>query len=267
MRLIIGGLLLVCTSTLSAQSNPSPSQAADSPTYLNPSTRLLLSLPAGPVAPTPPPGGPVSARQLAVPRKAVKELERGASAYQAFELQSAVAHLQTAIRIYPPFMQAHNNLGAAYIDLHEYELAANEFRQAIALDAGAAQPYNNLALTLFLLKRYPEAEAAARRALDLNPTAASVRATLGRTLIAQNQNTAEAVDLLRQASAELPDARLSLAQVLIQRCSLDEAAVELRAYLQNSDPATKQTAELWLAQTASPAKRSQCSSLWTGRRP
>jgi tetratricopeptide (TPR) repeat protein len=228
---------------------------------------MLLSMPVAPVAPIPPPGEPVSARQLVVPRKAAKELDRAAKAYQAFEPQSAVAHLQTALRIYPHFMQAHNNLGAAYIDLHEYELAANEFRQAIALDAVAAQPYNNLSLTLFFLKRYPEAEIAARQALHLDPTLASARATLGRALIAQNQNTDEAVDLLRQASTELPDARLPLAQVLIRRCFLDEAATELRAYLQNPDPATKQTAEQWLAEAVVLPNRSHCDSLLTERKP
>ena len=229
--------------------------------------RMLLSMPVAPVAPTPPPGEPVSAHQLVVPRKAVKELDRAATAYQVFQLQSAVAHLQTAIQIYPQFMQAHNNLGAAYIDLREYELAANEFRQAIALDAAAAQPHNNLSLTLFLLERYPEAEIAARQALRLDPTLASARATLGRILIAQNQNTAEAVDLLRQASTELPDARLPLAQVLIRRCSLDEAATELRVYLQNPDPAAKQTAEHWLAQAIALPNRSHCDSLSTEHKP
>jgi tetratricopeptide (TPR) repeat protein len=267
MRLIISGLLLVCASTLYAQSNSSTSHAVDAPSYLNPSTRLLLSLPVGSVKSTPPPGEPVSARQLAVPRKAVKELERGATAYRKFELQTAVTHLQAAIRIYPHFMQAHNNLGAAFIALREYELAATEFRQAIALDAAAAQPYNNLSLTLFLLKRYPEAESAARQALHLDPALASARATLGRTLIAQNQNTAEAVDLLRRASSELPDARLPLAEVLIRRGSLDEAATELRAYLQNPDPATKQTAEQWLARATVPSTHSQCAARSTERKP
>jgi tetratricopeptide (TPR) repeat protein len=228
---------------------------------------MLLSMPVAPVAPTPPPGEPVSARRLDVPRKAVKELDRAASAYEALKLQSAVTHLQTALRIYPHFMQAHNNLGAAYIDLHEYELAANEFRQAIALDAVAAQPYNNLSLTLLLLKRYPEAEIAARQALHLDPTLASARATLGRTLLAQNQNTAEAVDLLRRASTELPDAKLPLARVLIRRCSLDEAATELRAYLQSPDPAMKQTAEQWLAQAVALSNRSHCGPLPTERKP
>jgi tetratricopeptide (TPR) repeat protein len=261
MSSLVFGLILVCASTLSAQSNSRFARLDLDPVLnLDATSRSLLALPFVPVPQSPQPAGLVSARDLNIPPKAAKELERAAGDYQAFQLDSAVRHLQKALRIYPGFMQAHNNLGAAYLDLRDYEHAAAEFRQAIALQSDAPQPHTNLALTLLMLGRYSEAETAARQALQLDPSRAAVRATLGRILAAENRNTLEAVALLRAASEELPDARLPMAQVLLRRCAFADAAAELRVYLQHPEPDGKATAERWLAQANAASRGSGCAA-------
>src|SRR5262249_574105 len=127
-------------------------------------------------------GETISTRELLIPPKAVKELQRALAARQSGDVPSSVRHVEKALQIYPGCLEAHTNLGSLYVELTEYEKAAGEFRKAIELAPRMVQPVSNLSVALFLLKRYPEAEAAARRALDLDSRNPTARYMLGTTL-------------------------------------------------------------------------------------
>jgi tetratricopeptide (TPR) repeat protein len=207
------------------------------------------------------PTNTVSVQELLVPSKAVKEFQRSLKAAQSGDFQSAAEHLQKAIRIDPDFAEAHNNLGASYIGLNQYERAISEFQLSIALDSKIAETHRNLGLGLFLLRRYPEAELAARRALELDPQRNTVRYTLGRILAAEGGSSPEAEHLLRQSMAEFPDARLPLAQILLNQGANARAADELRIYLQSpgANPAVKQAVQCWVAKITGTDQKVACS--------
>jgi Flp pilus assembly protein TadD len=190
----------------------------------------------------------ISIHELLLPAGAVKEFQRSEKAVRAGDFRSAAEHLQKALQIAPAFVQAHNNLGASYIQLNEYESAVAEFQAAIALDAKIGEPYRNLGLGLFLLRRYPEAEVAARQAFQLDPQRSPARYTLGRILAAEGSGSNEAEQLLRQSVSDFPDARLPLAQVFLNKGVPELAAAELRGYLKSphADPVKKQAVQSWL---------------------
>lgn len=190
--------------------------------------------------------GTVPTRQLLIPQKAVKELQRSQTAFAAGDITSSARHLEKALQIYPESLEAHNNLGSRYIDLREYEKAAAEFQKAIEIDPRVMQPVSNLSVALFLLQRYPEAETAARRALNLDPRNSTARYMLGTILATEKRNPLEAVTLLRQTRSEFSDSRLLLAMVLTRLGNVEEAKDELREYLNAPDPAKKQNVERWL---------------------
>ena len=194
------------------------------------------------------PGGTISVKQLAIPMKAVKEFQRSQKSFHAGDFQSACAHLEKAVRIYPNFMEAHNNLAAAYVYMREYERSAEQLRVMIAINPNVDVPYNNLSSALFSLGRYSEGEEAARRALHLNPLRPMTNYNLGRTLAAQKHYTLEAVEVLALASKQIPQARLTLALVLCHRDSFDRAADELREYLKRPDPELRQAVQQWLTE-------------------
>lgn len=229
MRVIVCILFLVLTCRVSAQTESLPHSLV-------------------PVDPTnmPAPGATISTRQLLIPPKAVKELQRAQAALVSGDAQSSARHLERALRIYPDCLEAHNNLGSRYVELNEYEKAAAEFQKAIELDPRLVQPVSNLSVSLFLLQRYPEAEAAARRALGLDPRNATARYMLGATLATEKRNPAEAMQLLRQTTSEYPDSRLLLAKISARLGNLEEAKSELREYLKAPEPAKKQNVERWL---------------------
>jgi tetratricopeptide (TPR) repeat protein len=242
MRAKLSPLLLLLSSTLCAQTEPQPRSLI--PT-LDPSH-------------VPNPRETVSTRELLVPPKALKELQRSQSALFSGDVRSSALHLEKALHIYTGYLEAHNKLGARYFDLQEYEKAAVEFQKAINIDTRMSQPYNNLSVALFLLRRYPDAEIAARRALDLDPQSSTTRYMLGCVLATEKRSSSEAIEMLRQTEGEFPDARLLLAQVLLRQGAANEAKKELRNYLNVPGVEKKQRVECWLARLEQTSATTGC---------
>jgi tetratricopeptide (TPR) repeat protein len=249
MRAIMWPLLLILTPVLYAQDQPPPDPLV--PVVAVDPSRL------------PKPGDTVATRELLIPPKAIKELQRSRTALQSGDIRSSAQHLEKALHIYPYYLEAHNNLGSRYIDLHEYEKAAAEFQKAIGLDSRILQPVSNLSVALFLLQRYPDAEVAARRALELDPHNSTAQYMLGCILATEKRDASEAMELLHRTEAEFPDARLLVAQILVRQGSFEEAKKELHSYLRVPGIEKKQKVECWLArleQTLPPSACAQASS-------
>jgi tetratricopeptide (TPR) repeat protein len=245
MRTTVWPLLLVLTPTLGAQTEPPP--------------RPFVPMVAVDPSHLPKPVETVSTRALLIPPKAMKELQRSQSAFLSGDIRSSARHLERALQIYPHYLEAHNNLGSRYIELHEYEKAAAEFRKAIDLDSRVMQPFKNLSVALFLLERYPDAEIAARRALDLDPHNSTAQYMLGCVLATEKRNPSEAMELLRQTEVALPDARLLLAQILLRQGALDEAEKELHEYLKLPGVEKKQQVGCWLARLEQASATTACA--------
>lgn len=242
MRPWIWALLLVLTSKLCAQSEPPPHLVPTEPARL---PRL---------------GETISKGELLIPPKALKELQRSQTALRSGDIRASAQHLERALQIYPNYLEARNNLGAQYIELHEYEKAVTELQKAIEINPRVAQPYNNLSVAFFSLQRYPDAEAAARRALDLDPHHATSRYILGCILATEKRNPVEAMEMLRQTKLEFPDSRLLLAEILYRRGAVDEAESELRDYLKLPGVEKKQKAECWLAHLTQTPATTNCAT-------
>jgi tetratricopeptide (TPR) repeat protein len=220
-----------------------------------------------PDVPTPPVkaapvGDTVSVHNLQLPAGAIKEFRRSEKCVGAGDFSCAAHHLQKALKVDPQFVEAHNNLGASYLQLSRYQDAVGEFEAAIALDEEMVASYRNMSLGLFMLRRYAEAETAARHALTLNPKQKAAQYSLGRALAAQGSVSTEAEQLLRETASEFPDARLSLAQVLMNRCANLDAAEELRTYLGSNavDPETRRKVQVWIDASSKGQVVSGCGS-------
>lgn len=245
---------LQCASTAFAQGNDAPRMTG---TNVRPrqwvTSDPLAETVMQPDAPAPvvkvaPMGDTVSVRNLQLLPRAIKEFHRSEKCVGSGDYSCAVHHLEKALRVDPKFVEAHNNLGASYLQLLRYQDAIGEFEAAIALDEKMVAPYRNMSVSFFLLRRYAEAEAAARQALRLNPEHKPARYSLGRALAAQGSTSPETEQLLRGSLSAFPEARLSLAQVLMNRCANLDAAAELRTYLASNavDPGTRQRVQEWI---------------------
>ena len=106
----------------------------------------------------------VSKLDLAAPKNARKEYEKGYLHLIRKELPAAIDHLARAISIYPGFVAAHDALGIAYLNLGQNQQAHDEFARAIALDDHLPGSYLNLGCAQMQLQRYPDAEEALQKA-------------------------------------------------------------------------------------------------------
>lgn len=196
-----------------------------------------------------PPSGTVPLARLSqpVPSKALKEFSRSREALRAGDVNRSVEHLEKAIRIYPAFLEAHNNLGAHYMAKGEVERAAEEFRKTAELEPASVLAHSNLGAALFSLGRYEEAEASVRRALELDPRFPKARYVLGCILAVQGKSPEEALDLLRGSASRFPLAHWNAAALLVRQGQNKEAAAALRLYLKSGHPEKRAEAEVWLA--------------------
>lgn len=230
MRANVCVLLLILASRLSAQTGKTPDS-------LVPTEQSRLPMVAG----------TISKRDLLIPARAAKELQRSQNALQSGDTRSSAQHLEKALQIYPDYLEGHNSLGARYVELHEYEKAAAEFQKAIDIDPRVMQPVNNLSVAFFLQQRYRDAEGAARRARDLDPHDPTARYMLGAILATEGRNAEEAMEMLRETKQQFPDSRLLLAKILIRLGAVEEAEKELRDYLAAPGAEKRQSVERWLA--------------------
>ena len=209
--------------------------------------------------PARPAADPVPVSQLRIPSKAVKEFERSQKAFHSGDVPTSVEHLEKAVQIFPDFLQAHLALGLRFIQLGEYQKALTEHEAAVALDPRSALTHQDLSLTLLFLNRYQEAEAEARQSLEIDSQAVAAHYVLGRSLIAQDRVTPEAMDMLRQSENVFPNASLVLALIHFRAGRTDQTIAELRNYLRApADRENKQKAECWVAQLSQQPSPSGC---------
>jgi Tfp pilus assembly protein PilF len=192
--------------------------------------------------------------QRKIPRAARREFNRAEKARRRGDGAGAIAHLRKAIAIEPRFMEAHNNLGARFMERGEHELAAAEFRAAAELDPAAAPAFSNLGVALLWLGKLEEAEKAARRAVETDGASRKYRWVLG-LILAHERNDTEALENLKAAREDYPEARLTIAAILLRQGERARAAAELRAYLQRNAARLRPQAEAWLARIEQGAER------------
>ena len=130
-----------------------------------------------------------------------------------------------------------NNLGIAYLDQLQYEVAVNAFKRVIRLRPNYADAYINVAITEIEWEKFASASSAIERALLISPR--SARAVYYRALLERRagQSNAELADL-KYVVGRYPqsrDARRELGITYYQRDDNENAIQQFEA-LQGIDP-------------------------------
>ena len=97
--------------------------------------------------------------------------ELGVNASNASDYQEAINQFQIAIANADSCHDCYQNLGLAYLELEDYDLAETAFKQAIALKADYAAAYTGLANIYNTQRRFDEAAEASAEAARLSGSA------------------------------------------------------------------------------------------------
>jgi Tfp pilus assembly protein PilF len=146
------------------------------------------------------------------------------------DYQSTLAIWQDTAEQCPSNTRAHCNLGLAYENQGEHDLAASEYRIAIGLDPRYAEAYYNLGVTLMGTRDYDSAIEQFRQAIRLDPQFAEAHYNLGFALSSQGKYE-EGIEQLQSAIRDKPQLLESynvLGAVLLKQGKIDPAIETFR---------------------------------------
>ena len=121
-------------------------------------------------------------------------------------MPDAISEYQRAVRIYPNYAEAHNNLGALLLQSGRTTEAVAEYQAAVRLDPDYPDAHSNLGGALSRIPgRLPEAVAELETAVRLDPENARRRAALGSILLQMPSRLPQAIGELEAAVKIDPD--------------------------------------------------------------
>ncbi len=177
----------------------------------------------------------VNVRALGVPKEARREMQESEKDQLDGNELLMVKHLKEAIRIYPEYADAWNNLGAYYHRTGDYEQSIQSFAKVTELDPDFYVGWMNLGGSLLAVGKYQESLEANKKALMLGPDDPIANEQLGLSHYylheyAQARERFKRVLTLDPASAAGP--QLFLAQIAIGEGDFPEAIEYLHSYLE-----------------------------------
>ncbi|MBL8228372.1 MAG: tetratricopeptide repeat protein [Bryobacterales bacterium] len=192
--------------------------------------------------------GTVSVSRLRhVPVKTARKLyNRSIEAAAKGDTRRSLDLLQAAVAEDPEYLEAWNNIGSRHMRDGNPELALDALRRAQSLDADSPHVLTNLGVVLMHLKQREEAETVSRRALRHARNDTKAEYVLGLCLFHKAANFDEAIFYLKKAKDEFPQARLSIAHILVRAGRIPEARQELENYLDVTSE-RKEFVQQWLA--------------------
>ena len=178
----------------------------------------------------------VSAKQLTIPDKALREYQEAQKELSRNDHESARRHLERAVELAPQFATAWNNLGTIAYQTRQYPRAEECFREALRQDPSAYEPLVNLGGVLINLNKLDEAYDYNLHAVLTRPNDALANAQLGMTYFGMR-----ALDLaekyLRRTveldAAHFSHPQLFLAEIHLRRGDTHAAAADLEDFLKH----------------------------------
>jgi Tfp pilus assembly protein PilF len=171
-----------------------------------------------------------------VPPRAQKEFEKAQQILLSSKkerLTECIAHLETAVSIYPNFLEAQLKLGTTYMDLGEWDKAEEALNRALQIDPKIANTLLALGELKFQRKNYVEAEKYLIDGLKLENRSWQGHFILGRLYWTRNEivKAGRQVALALQLNPNLAEAHLLGANILLRAGKREDASFEFEEYL------------------------------------
>ena len=178
-----------------------------------------------------------------IPSKAHAAYQRAMEFIGKGQLESAIGSLQEAVRLYPEYVRARNDLGVVYMKLNRLDEAAATFRQASEINKRFFHPRLNLGIVLTQQRKYKEALDILEPLFEENHGMLEVRLAYARALEGAGQlSDAEKIYRSTLESKTLPpatqaDMHFCLGVVLNRQRKFGNAVTELQKAIAINDAA------------------------------
>jgi len=200
-------------------------------------------------------GTTVSATSLSAPKDARKAYDKGHHAVESNNLTEAQQELEKAVRLYPQYATAWQDLGSVYVQQNQLEKARNAFTEARTADNAFVPAYVGLSSIAIRESKWAEAAELSARATQLDGVDFPVAFYYNSLSNFRLGNLAEAEKSARKAETlgaqrSFPMVSLLLGVMLANRQEYAAAAEQMRAYLKaaptapNADKVRQQLAEV-----------------------
>jgi tetratricopeptide (TPR) repeat protein len=171
-----------------------------------------------------------------VPSEARREFEKADEALATGKkerIEEGIRHLEKAISLYPNFLEAQLRLGAAYMDLHEWDKAEQALRRALEINPRTANAYFALGEIYWRQKKYSEAEKILREGLGIEDRSWRGHFTLGRVYWSKGDfsKAGPQVGIAIQLNPNFAEAHLLAGNILLRVNKREDALVEFQEYL------------------------------------
>lgn len=176
----------------------------------------------------------IKAADAAVPKLALKYYEKAAELARTRDHRGAIEQLKLAVKAYPRFVNAWNEIGVLYLRLNELDKADEALQAALKIKPDAYEPLINRGIALFRLTRFKDAEPILRDALKAKAESAVARYYLGRALHKMGRNDeaeAEFLALVKMSPGEFKEAHRLLAVIYLDAGLPQRVVEELEIYL------------------------------------
>jgi tetratricopeptide (TPR) repeat protein len=178
--------------------------------------------------------GTVSATQLSIPEKALREYERASKKLGTRDVEGAILCLKETVKIAPRFVDAWNALGTLAYKSDKFPLAEAYFREALKYDPDYYPPLVNLGGALLTQGKMQDALTFNKAAVQASPDDALAHSQLGLNYY-YLQNFIKAEKHLKQATSLDPGhfsfPQLPLAEIYLMRQDFASAERELEQFL------------------------------------
>lgn len=185
-----------------------------------------------------PPSDAPLATDLAAPKKAKQEFEKGFSALQERRYDEARKHLGKAVAEDPCYARAQTALGIALSMQHQNALAESAFYKSIKCDGAFLDAYLQLSVLLIFEGKRAEDEAMLQQGLRRFPDQWQIYYQLGTAHGGMGKYEEAEADFLKVEAmnpSPLPEIHLKLGAVYLRRQEYEKSYAEMQAYLR-ADP-------------------------------
>ena len=169
-----------------------------------------------------------------VPKPALVHYDSALEQARKNDHSGAIEELKLAIKEYPSFSQAFNELGVQYLKLNQLQNADEAFQEALKINPDAFSALVNRGIANVLMKRDGEAVPILRKSLQKNKQSAVAHYFLGQALANLglfDDAEKELLASLELGKEDMKEAHRILAIIYASRGAKKQAADQLDAYL------------------------------------